>query len=318
MRLIISTVKLINFFNRKVRDDFVSAFSAHATLFIIISFFPFVMFLLTMMQFLPFNESAVLETVANVFPSGINSTIVTIVSEVFDKASGTLISVTAITALWSSSKGFLAILRGLNSVYDIRETRNYILLRIMCVFYTLAFAVLIIVTMAIFLFGNRIFIWIQNRIPLLTDLALLIISLRTILGLVILTCFFVMLYKVIPNHKISAYSQFPGAIVSAAGWMLFSYAYSFYIDNFSNYSATYGSLTAIVLLMLWLYFCMYILFIGAEINDLLSRREFVSVLNYIYRPKKMLSDTEKPKRLSSHSSEKDDSVEAASNDKKSS
>lgn len=274
MSIIISAIKLIRFFCRKVSDDFVAAFSAHATLFIIISFFPFAMFLLTLMQFLPISEANLLETVTRIFPSAFNPTIIRVIGEVSEKASGTIISITALTALWSSSRGFLAILRGLNSVYDIKETRNYIIVRLMCSFYTLVFAVLIIVTVVIFLFGNSIFIWIQQRVPILTNLALLIISLRTIFGFILLTCFFVMLYKVIPNHRVTIASQLPGAILAAAGWMLFSYAYSFYIDNYSNYSATYGSLTAIVLLMLWLYFCMTILFIGAEINDLLSKITF--------------------------------------------
>jgi membrane protein len=86
------------------------------------------------------------------------------------------------------------------------------------------------------------------------------------------------MYIFIPNRKTKLYKEFPGALVSAAGWMGFSYLYSFYIDNMGNYSNMYGSLTAIVLFMLWFYFCMYILFIGGEVNVVLSSGDLLYFL----------------------------------------
>lgn len=271
--MLISIIKLINSFNRKIREDSVSAFSAQAAFWILISFFPFIMFLLTLLQYLPFTESAVLSLFTKIFPGVLSSTMVTLIAEIYDKASGTIISITVITALWSASRGFLAIVRGLNSVYSINETRNYFVLRFVSTLYTLIFTVIIIITLGILVFGNRIFLWIEARIPFLADLALLIISLRTIISLCMLVAFFLALYVFIPNRKTKLLKELPGAIVSAIGWMGFSYAYSFYIDNMQNMAYMYGSLTAIVLLMLWLYFCMYIMFIGAEVNLALTNKE---------------------------------------------
>lgn len=282
--MIKATLRIIGLLSKKLRDDHVTAYSAQAAFFIIISFFPFIMLLLSIIQFFPVEESNMLKLFTQVFPTAINSLVFTIITEIYDTAvSGTVISITAITALWSAGKGFLAVMKGLNSVYEIKETRHYLLLRAMSALYTLIFAIMVITTMILFVFGNRLYYWIEQKFPVLMDTALVIISLRTIIGLFTLLLFFLIIYTVIPNRKCKKMSQFPGALVSAGGWMGFSYAYSYYIDHYSNYASMYGSLTAIVLFMLWLYFCMYLLFIGAEVNLLFENKTFIQKLKLLYR-----------------------------------
>ncbi|MBE5968421.1 MAG: YihY/virulence factor BrkB family protein [Lachnospiraceae bacterium] len=279
-----ATYKLIKLFDRKIQDDHIQAYSAQAAFFIIISFFPFIMLLFSIIKYFPITESSMLKLFTLIFPSGVNSMVVSMVTQIYDTtASGTLISVTAITTLWSAGKGFLAIMKGLNRVYEIKETRNYIFLRATSALYTLIFAIMVIITMILFVFGNRLYLWIERQFPVLMDMALVIISLRTIVGLITLVVFFLLIYIVIPNRKTKIMQELPGALLSAAGWMGFSYAFSYYIDNFSNFSATYGSLTAIVLFMLWMYFLMYILFIGAECNRLLENKIFVRKVKKLYQ-----------------------------------
>ncbi|MDD3173297.1 MAG: YihY/virulence factor BrkB family protein [Herbinix sp.] len=282
--MIKATFRLIGLLSAKIRDDHVAAFSAQAAFFIIISFFPFIMLLLSIVRYFPVEESAMLKLFTQAFPLAVNSMIVSVITQIYDSsASSTLISITAITTLWSAGKGFLAIMKGLNSVYVIKETRNYFLLRVISAFYTLIFAVMLIATMLLFVFGNRLYFWIEQRFPVLKDTALVIISLRTMLGLIILIIFFLIIYIVIPNKKAKIMSELPGAILCAGGWMGFSYAFSYYIDNFSNYASMYGSLTAIVLFMLWMYFCMYLLFLGGEFNLLLENKNFVQKIKLLYR-----------------------------------
>ena len=103
--------------------------------------------------------------------------------------------------------------------------------------------------------------------------------------------FFTLMFMTLPGRKTSFFAELPGSILASAGWLGFSYLFSFYIDNFSNYSATYGSLTAIVLCMLWFYSCMYIMFIGAEINQVLSN----PIIHQAFRD---LKETRKKRRLS--------------------
>ncbi len=282
--MIKSTLRLIGLLSKKVSDDHVAAFSAQAAFFIIISFFPFIMLLLSIIQFFPIEESSMLRIFTEIFPKAIHSMIISIITEIYDSsASTTIISVTVITTLWSAGKGFLAVMRGLNSVYEINETRNGLLLRAIAALYTLIFAIMVLVTMTLFVFGNRLYFWIERKLPVFVDTALVIISLRTIVGLIVLIFFFLIIYVVIPNRKTKLMSQLPGAMLCAGGWMGFSYAFSFYIDHYSSYASTYGSLTAIVLFMLWLYFCMYILFLGAEFNLIFENKAFLQKVKILYR-----------------------------------
>lgn len=263
----------------KIKNDYVSVFAAQAAFFIILSFFPFLMFLLTLLQYLPIRESVMMSTFTDILPKAIHSYVISIIDEIYTHSSGTVISITAITALWSASKGFLALVRGLNSVYAIKETRNYIKLRLISALYTLVFTLLLIASLVLLVLGNRLYYWIAEQLPKLQDVALLLISLRTIVSLTLLVIFFLLMYIFIPNRKTRILRELPGALLSAGGWLTFSYLYSFYIDHMKGFSYTYGSLTTIVLLMLWIYFCMYILFIGAELNDYLHQKEITHSLH---------------------------------------
>lgn len=281
--MIRSLYEVIRNFFKKVSNDFVAAYSAQAAFFIILSFFPFIMLLLTLLHYLPISESSVVMMLSQYLPSTIKVFVTDVISELYSKASTTILSVTAITALWSAARGFLSIIRGLNGVYRIKETRNYFLVRLVASIYTLAFIVIILISLFILVFGNKLFYYIQSRFPVFSDFALGVISFRTIIGFCILLLFFLMMYIIIPNRKTRVIRELPGAIISAAGWILFSYAYSFYIDNMSNFSYMYGSLTAIVLCMLWLYFCMYIMFVGAEINVVLQNKEMLHDIENLKR-----------------------------------
>lgn len=258
---------MVKAFLKKLRADTVSAFAAQTAFFIILSFLPFLIFLLTLVRHLPIGTERMLTWVHSVFPEAVHDFVGVLLYEVLQKTSGTLLSISVIAALWSASRGFLAMIQGMNAVYGNKETRNYFVLRFLSVLYTLAFAVVLILTLLLLVFGNRIYVSVQNKVAFSENVAVLVISLRIVVSFILLMGFFFGLYLLIPNRKSPhAASELPGAMLAAAGWMGFSYLYSFYIDRMSNYSAMYGSLTAIVLCMIWLYACMYIMFIGAELN----------------------------------------------------
>ena len=268
--MLTNCISKIKSFTNKLRDDSVSAFAAQAAFFIILSFFPFAMFLLTLLNYLPISAEDFALFSAGIFPESISGILHTIFSELVQKSSGTVLSVTVIAALWSASRGMLALVRGLNAVYRHKETRNYFLIRGVSMLYTLFFAALLIVTLILLVFGNQLYHLIIAKFPLLGDFALIVMSLRSLVTMAVLTLFFLLMYLVIPNRKSKLLLELPGAIITAGGWLGFSFLFSFYIDHIGTFSYTYGSLTALAVCMLWLYFCMYILFIGAEVNMLFS------------------------------------------------
>ena len=277
---------MIRAFVRKLREDTVAAFAAQTAFFVILSFLPFLMFLLTFARFLPFGRGDMLQAVHSFFPAPIRDFMGEVLKEALQKTSGTFLSISAGAALWSASRGVLVIVRGLNRVYGNGETRNYFVLRLLAVCYTIVVTLVLAVTLVLLVFGNQIFLYVQSRVPLMEHAAFFVILIRTVVSLLLLIVFFWALYLFVPDRKPRHSSvELPGAVLCAVGWMGFSYLFSFYIDHMADFSAMYGSLTAIVLCMLWLYVCMYLLFAGAEFNVIVSDigvreawREFVKSL----------------------------------------
>lgn len=261
-----SIIKLIKQFSKKIQSDNVNAFAAQSALFIMISFFPLIMVILNLLQFLPISSEKFIELLLQAFPEIFEPYVREIVNDLYEKSSGTILTITLITSIWSASKGTLSLVRGLNGVYNIEETRNYLVLRMVSFFYTVSMIILVLSSLILLVLGNTLYQLIINYMPWLSTLLNLFINTRTILFLCITILFFMLIYKTLPARKSILIIQLPGAVFSSIVWMLFSYGFSFYFNNYGNYSYMYGSLTAIVLIMLWLYSCMYILFLGGEIN----------------------------------------------------
>jgi len=266
LRPMISFIKNIV---EKIERDNVDVYSAQAAFFIIIAFFPTAMLILSLINFLPFSIEQLKDFSVNFLPPQAASLVNSVMAEIFEASTGTVLSVATITALWSASRGLFAVIKGLNVIYGVEEKRGYIQLRLVMMFYMLTFMATLIITLTILVFGGTIADWLIETFPALENAPMVFTSVRWVLGFCLLVLFFWALYSFAPGRKTHSLWEFPGAIISAVGWLGFSALYSFYISNFANYSYLYGSLTAIVLLMLWLYICMNIMFFGAEINVVL-------------------------------------------------
>ena len=245
------------------------AYAAQAAYFFMLSLIPIIILLLTMVQFTPVSMEDVMSAVLQVFPSSVEGLIRSIVLEVYTR-SGTIIPITILIALWSAGKGVLSVTSGLNCIYENMETRNYIYLRIRASLYTVIFLLAIILSLVLSVFGNSISAMVYVHVPFLSKVVDFIIRIRTVVSLVVLTVFWDLIYKFLPNRKnrekTTLKKQLPGALVTACGWLLISFVFSIYLDVFTGFSSMYGSLTTIILIMLWLYMCMYIILIGGEVN----------------------------------------------------
>lgn len=256
----------------KYKKDEVTVYAAQASFFIVIAIFPFIMLLLTLIQLIPgINKSDLLAILVAVMPDMLDSLMVGIVDDLYTKSPATIVSITAITALWSAARGMLGIERGLNRVYESPQKRGYVIRRLICAGYTILFIIACIGSLLVLVLGTSIQRFIVKWLPMISHFTGYLLSLRPLVALWLLIVIFTGLYTYVPVRKHSLRSQVPGALFSTVGWIIFSYLFSIYFSNFSNYSYMYGSLTAIVVMMLWLYICICILLIGAEINYHLER-----------------------------------------------
>lgn len=264
-RLLQPILRIYDFCIRMAKDR-VGIYTAQASFFIILSIFPFLLLFLNILGMTSITSKSIISLLNTYAPDTIKPLLIQIIEELYTHVSGTAISIAAIVAIWSASKGVLSVMFGLYEISKIHQNRNYFISRFISMMYTVLFVFSIIITMVLLVFGNSIFNLLISLLPFLKEISVLTLILRYLVSFLILTIFFIIIYK-IANFKLTTIRKtLPGAMFSSLGWLVFSYVFSIYIDNFSNMSYMYGSLTAFIILMLWIYFCIYILFIGAEIN----------------------------------------------------
>ena len=250
----------------KIKKDYVSAFAAQSALFIIMSFVPFLLLLMMLIKYTPLTEETLLTVINNISPPAFKASLSSMVHEIYLNVNPTAILIVIVYVLWTAGKGFNSLIEGLNSVFDITEHRNGFVLRLYSILYTIVFAVIIVVCLIIFILGTLILDFFNKHLPLVGNIIETIMNLRTLISVLLFTLFFTFLYVAIPSRHTKIKRQIPGALFSAVGWTGFSFFFSLYVNFSKNLSLLYGSLATIVCAMLWLYVCMFIFLIGAEIN----------------------------------------------------
>ena len=262
MKLFASIAVIAN----KVKEDYVSAFAAQAALFVIMSFVPFLILLLTLIKYTPLTEEVLLQFVTNFAPDAFEQSLSSIISQLYTGSDTPLFLISLASILWTAGKGCNALIEGLNSVFDIKERRNGFVLRLYSILYTIIFVVIIVVCLLIYILGNEILSFITKHVPFVTNIIEALLNIRVLLSVGLFTIFFTFLYVAIPSRHTKIRRQLPGALFSAIGWTGFSYFFSLYVNYSHNIAVLYGSLAMVVCAMLWLYVCMFIFLLGAEIN----------------------------------------------------
>ena len=245
--------------------------AANTGYFIVLSVFPALLLVLSALGFTGLHVEDLLEMMDTVLPQALMDTARELIYSVDGNASGAVAGVSALTALWSASRGVYGLLTGLNIIYGVSENRGYLLTRAISVLYTFAFEVVILLTLVLHVFGNSIISFLQGidhpAIQLLMD----ILDLRFLFLLVLQSLLFTLMFMVLPNRRNGFLESLPGGLLSCIGWMVFSNLYSVYVSHFPSYANIYGSVYAIAISMIWLYCCLEILFFGGALNRLLMK-----------------------------------------------
>lgn len=255
-------------FLRELEEDNVRAFAAQSAYFLMLSSVPLLMLVTVILQIFLNHTNIYMQLDTwqlELLPAAVGSFLTKVVNEVSQNVA-TILPVSLLMAVWASGKGMTAITQGLNSVYGVEESRNYIMQRVRGVVYVILFLIGILVSMIVLVFGNQLSQYLTLVFPFLGPILRGILENRVFLIGIILLLVFMALYKFMPNCKKKWKCQVPGAIFSSLGWLFFSFGFSIYVDYFNGYSDMYGSMTTLILLMLWLYWCMYIVLLGGKIN----------------------------------------------------
>ena len=246
--------------------------AANASYFIILAVFPALVLLLSLLQYTPLDVHALLGLLQGVIPAAVLPEAELFILGIYNATSGAMVGLSAITALWSASRGIYGLLTGLNAVYNVSEDRGYFHTRFISVVYTFLFLVVLVLTLVLHVFGTSLVELLSSADNPLLQLLTSVIDLRFFLLLFLQTALFTAMFMVFPNQRNGLGESLPGALLASIGWLVFSHLYSIYVEHFSNYANIYGSVYAIAISMLWLYFCISIVFYGGALNYFLTEK----------------------------------------------
>lgn len=269
----IKQCKIINKVFKTMSDDHISEYSAQCSYYTILSFIPFVILLITLIQYTTVDQQTLFEAVSKIIPSSMNEIVLGIIREVYSKSIGT-VSVSIIFTLWPAGRGLYALTKGLQSVYNVKGKieSSYIYLRLKAVIQTMIFIVLIVFGLVMLVFSNTVISVVQDRFGALENYTMLSEILTELVFLVITFIVFLFLYKFMPKHRVTFKSQLKGALFGAIALNIVSLVFSRYLYIFKGFSITYGSLTTLMLIMMWTYSCFYTVFLGAELNKITAKK----------------------------------------------
>ena len=257
-------------FIQKISRDNIFAIAGQSAFFLLLSAVPFLMFMVSILQNLHIPFEYVEFAFGRFFTGTVIDEIDLFLSDAYKNAMGISI-ITIIVTLWSAAKGIHAVTNGMNRICGTYENRNWLYLRIRAMLYTIVMLAIIIATLLLIVLGSNIKSLLSPYFNNLPKIVENILNLRYIIVFAYSILLFVLVYRNLPNtskeerKKYGFMYQLPGALFCAASWVLFSFGISIYVAYFNGFSI-YGSLTGIAVIMVWMYFCMVCLMLGAEIN----------------------------------------------------
>lgn len=248
----------------------ISIHAASACYFMTLAVFPLLVLVLSILRYTPLELQTLLEILDGLVPTALMGAVERLVRSTYENSSTALLSVSAVVALWSAGRSIYGLVMGLNAIYGVKESRNYFHIRGMNALYMVLFLVVLVLTLVIHVFGKAIVAMLPVETFPIFGFVADVVNSRYLLLLLVQTALFTAMYAALPNKRNPAGECVPGAVLASIGWQGFSAIFSLYVDNFRAYANIYGSVYAVALCMLWLYCCIYIIFLGGAFNRFLA------------------------------------------------
>jgi membrane protein len=242
--------------------------AAQCAYYFLLSIFPLLLFVMSLLGYLPFSSDDVVGLIREYIPGAVAGWLEETLSNLLDVKRGGTLSFGLILALVSASAAMNAIVRAVNKAYGLPARKSFIHSRFLAIMLTLGMLVVIVSALLLSVFGHWIGDWLGEHVRIASGHIELWNHLRWIVNFVIIFIVFIGIYYIAPNTCLSCKSVLPGSLFAALGWQGTSLAFSFYVNSFTNYSATYGSIGGIIALMTWFYISALIIIVGGEINAL--------------------------------------------------
>lgn len=258
-------VDIIKRFTFQISENNINAHAAASAFYMFLSLVPFVALLSAIVPLTGLSQDTLFSVIERYIPSALQSIIESVVIDIYF-APGAVLPLSVLLTIWLSSRAFSALIRGIEDIFDSPKYSSYIRRSITACVYTVGMIAVAIIILALMVFGKDIYVLISKYIPAASEGLRLLVKLRFLVAFVILSIVFLAIYKGIPGIKLRIITLIPGALGAAGIWLLFTWLFSLFI-RFGTGFSTYGSLAAIVISLLWMYWCMYIILLGASVNQ---------------------------------------------------
>ncbi len=269
--------KLASFLPKKLLSNFkeheISFTGGQVAYFFILSLFPFLIFVNTLIASLNIPPDFAFSLLRPFFPEEIAGFITRYISYINENQSMSLLSFGIVLAIFSASKSVRSLTNAFNAAYGVPSRRGFFAELLFSMLYILAFGVIITVSVVIIALGNDIVSELLDKLSVSFALFDLFEVWRWLTVSIVLFLIIWIVFTVIPDKKIKFSESLPGAIFSVLGFLLLTILFSLYVNRFIAASALYGSIGAVILLMLWMYFAGIILILGVEINSILEKEQ---------------------------------------------
>ena len=252
-------------FNRKNISDF----AASAAFFLFLSLIPIMVLVISILPYTFLTEEMLMGMVLRAVPAVTDSFVEGIIKEIYAGSYG-VVTVSIVITLWSAGKAMQSMIRGLNSINDIEENRSFFVLRALACLYTIALLIAMFVMMGMLMFGRIIVNFVLRHLPQLEEFRGRILLFRYPVSIGLLILLFTAIYCLVPSRKQNFFKQLPGAVFAGLVWSGASWLFSAYLNTYNGFS-TYGSMATIIIIMFYMYMMMYIILMGAYINQWLGR-----------------------------------------------
>lgn len=256
---------------RRIRALRISTYAGYASFFIVLAVFPALILILGLLRHTSLEPADLLALLEDFLPDALLGYAWELMRDCYANSTDTLVSLSALAALWSAGKGIYGLMKGLNAVYGVTEHRGWLRTRLLCAVYMVLLLLALVLTLVLRVFGTTLVQYWQHRGGKLSWLASQLLGLRYFLLVAVQTALFSALFMYLPGRNNGLLESLPGALFGSFGWMTISGAFSFYVENFSRYTGVFGSVGAGALAMLWLYFCVNTLFYGGLLNRWLKK-----------------------------------------------
>lgn len=256
----------------RMKIHHIESFSSQIAFYLMLSIFPFIILLFMLLTSLSISYSDQMLYLYSVIPNEA-ANIIKDYLEYSQQFSNSFLSPLLIISLWMSSNAIIALMKAVNIAYDIEETRNYLVRKFVAILCTLMTIVLIATALLLPTIGIRVMSFIRQYLSIPEMHIQMFDTLRILISVAVF--FFVLsaLYFILPNKRVKIKEVLPGTIFSFIGLMVISNLFAYFVSEFSSYSLVYGSLAAVIILLIWMFLCGMILMLGGELNAIYEQRQ---------------------------------------------